>query len=165
MALCVEKPLRICEDALMCVCVGGAFCGHYTPTLTHRSLFQLEFLLFHWVCLWYSLWKIYEAIILNITYDICVVTGTFSFCKVKRSWAKLITYQRIFRNGSEWKPFVMGNPFLIEFMHLLSFWGLGLILLSSQKPDVKPVWSRYCADLPILAPCRIPLITLICGKV
>lgn len=50
-----------------------------------------------------------------------------SFCRVKKSGTKLISYQRIFRNGSDWKLFVMENPFLIEFMHLLSFRGLAII--------------------------------------
>lgn len=130
----------------------GALCGHYTPTWTHRSLFQLEFRLFPWECPWYSLWMIYEAIILNLTYDICIVTGTIPFSKVKRSWTELSSYQWIFRNGTEWKPFVIGNPFLIEFMHLLSLWGLTIILLLSQKPKVKPVCSCYCAGLPTFAP-------------
>lgn len=116
----------------------GASCGHYTPTWTHTSPSQVEFLLFHWVCQRYSLWKIYEGIILNITY-ICVVKGTTSFLKVKRLWTKLITYQWIFRDGSEWKPFVMENPFLIEFMHLLSCWGLRIILLSNQTPFLEPL--------------------------
>lgn len=157
-ALCAETPLRILEG-------GGAFCGHYTPTWTHRSLFQMEFRSFPWVCPWYSLWIIYEAITLNITYDICIVTGTIPFSKVKRLWTELISYQWIFRNGSEWKPFVIGNPFLIEFMHLLSLWGLTIILLLSQKPKVRPVWSGYCADLPTFAPYRVPIIRWICWKI
>lgn len=94
----------------------------WTPRSHPRVSFVWSFC--YWVFLRYSLWKIDVAIISNITYYICVVTGTISFSKVKRSWTKLITYQWIFRNGSEWKSFVMGNPFLIEFMHLLSFLGL-----------------------------------------
>lgn len=93
---------------------GEAFCGQSLyPTM---SLFQDGILLFQWV----FLWETDATIILNHADCICVVTGTVSFNEVKRSRAELIDYQWIFRNGSEWKPFVIGNPFLIEFTHLLS---------------------------------------------
>lgn len=112
--MCATKPLWSREDTL----VGEAFCGQSLyPTM---SLFQEGFLLFQWVFLSHPLWETDATTILNHVDYICVVTGTVSFHKVERSWTRLITYQWIFRNGGERKPFVIGNPFLIEFMHLLS---------------------------------------------
>lgn len=107
-----------------------------------------------WKTLWESakmpLWRIYETVILNVTYHICVATSHSSFSKVKRSGTKLITDQWIFTNGNERKPFAVGNPFLIEFMHLVSFWECTIILLPRRKPC-------FCAHFQIFALSRFSI--------
>lgn len=98
--------------------------------------------------------NIYEAIILNTTRHICAVPGSGSLGEVERSPAKLITYQWLFRNGSEWKPFVMGNPFFDW------IYASAVLLRAQNHPLVKPGalsearWGRW-----ILAPYWFPLIT------
>lgn len=117
-----------------------AVCGHYTPTGLHsRSLQSGVSFISLGVFAEFPLENFYEAAILKYHLrHLFVVPGTVPLGEVKRSRAKLIPYQWIFRNGSKWKPFVMGNPFLIEFMHLVSLRGLGITLLSHQKTSVEP---------------------------
>lgn len=99
----------------------------WAQSITHRSPFQTEFLLLPRRCIWYSLWRIYEAVLFNIKCHFCVATGAGSFSKVKRSQTELIT------DLYEWQPSVMGNPFLIGSVHLLLCRRLGITGVDFHK--------------------------------
>lgn len=109
---------------------------------------------------WYSLRRKWTVINLN-TYHLTfgVVAGTFSFREVKRSRTELIINGWIVRNGAEWKPPVMGNPFELDlcisssrviFLSRLSFsaalfglmlWGFTNICTAPTPIDQCHLWN------------------------
>lgn len=102
-----------------------------------------------------TLRKIDMAIILSITYSICVTTDTLSFSSTARSKGQGLNWPLIsgsLEMASHWKPFVMGNPFLIELMHLHS-------LCESWKSGQRAFGIWVCFFYLFISP-----ITIICGE-